>query len=61
VASQWDDHVTLEVCLPNIERIRKVGLEQWLEEQEKRRAMLDDLLANYDEGGPSFLLRSYKK
>jgi hypothetical protein len=47
---QWDDFVTRKVCIPNIKRIKKVGLETWLHEQMDRRAILENLLANYDEG-----------
>jgi len=48
---QWDDSfITHKVCSPNIERIKKVGLKMWSQEQRKRRATLENLLANYNEG-----------
>jgi len=48
---QWDDSfITHKVCSPNIERINKVGLKMWLQEQSKRRQALENLLANYNEG-----------
>jgi len=46
----WESFVTHKVCRPNIERIRKVGLGKWLAEQRQRGAMLENLLANYNEG-----------
>jgi len=46
----WDSFVTHKVCRPNIRRIKKVGLRKWLQEQGQRRAILDNLLANYNEG-----------
>lgn len=45
-----DSFVTHRVCLPNIERIKQVGLTKWLREQSKKRQVLVDLLANYNEG-----------
>jgi len=38
------------VCQSNIERIKKVGLKMWLGEQNKRRATLENLLADWNEG-----------
>lgn len=46
----WDSFVSHKVCKPNLERIKAVGLRKWLEEQRKRRAVLENLLANYNEG-----------
>jgi len=46
----WDSFVTHKVCRPNIRRIKKVGLRKWLQEQANRRAILENLLANYNEG-----------
>jgi len=45
-----DSFVTHQVCLPNIERIKQVGLTNWLREQCKKRQVLENLLANYNEG-----------
>ena len=46
----WDSFVSHRVCQSNIERIKKVGLKIWLEEQNKRRATLENLLADWNEG-----------
>ena len=45
-----DSFITHKVCLPNIKRIKKVSLKKWLQEQGQRRALLENLLANYNEG-----------
>ena len=45
-----DSFVTHKVCRPNTERIKKVGLKTWLQEQRERKAMLESLLRNYNEG-----------
>ena len=37
-------------ALPNLNRIREVGLETYLEEQRERRLLVEHLLANYNEG-----------
>ncbi|HEY5909342.1 MAG TPA: hypothetical protein VJA21_01925 [Verrucomicrobiae bacterium] len=34
----------------NLHRIKKAGLERWLREQEERRALLEELLRDYNEG-----------
>ena len=34
----------------NLRQIKKVGLENWLREQEERQALLERLLQNYNEG-----------
>jgi hypothetical protein len=47
---QYEYFVTNKPCIPNLYRIREIGLELWLEEQRKRRLMLENLLANYNEG-----------
>ena len=47
---QWDDFVTRKVCIPNTKRIKKVGLKKWLQEQRERRAILENLLGNWNEG-----------
>jgi hypothetical protein len=36
--------------LPNLERIREVGLEVYLSEQRERRLLCEHLLAEYNEG-----------
>ena len=46
----WDSFVTHKVCRPYLGRIKAVGLRKWLEEQRKRRAVLENILANYNEG-----------
>ena len=45
-----DSFVSHKVCRPNTERIKKVGVKTWLQEQRERKAMLEHLLANYNEG-----------
>ena len=34
----------------NLEKIKKFGLEKWLEEQRQRQALFEELLQNYNEG-----------
>lgn len=46
----WDTFVTRKVCRLNIERIKKAGLKIFLQEQYQKRILLEDLLANYNEG-----------
>jgi hypothetical protein len=46
----WDSFVTHKVCGPNINRIKKVDLKKWLQEQGQRKVILNNLLANYNEG-----------
>lgn len=45
-----DSFVSHRVCLPNIESVKKVGLSTWLREQNRRRVILEGLLAKYNEG-----------
>lgn len=47
---RWDSFVSHKPCIPNLSRIREVGLEVWLKEQGERRLTLENLLANYNEG-----------
>jgi len=47
---QYDYFVSSKPCVPNLYRIKEVGLETWLEEQRKRRMTLEYLLDNYNEG-----------
>lgn len=46
----WDSFVSHKVCLPNLQRIKKISLKKWLGEQSKKRQILENLLANYNEG-----------
>ena len=46
----FDSFVSHKVCLPNLQRIKKAGLTKWLGEQNKRKHVLEKLLANYNEG-----------
>jgi len=46
----WDSFVSHGACLPNLEAIKKRGLKPWLKEQSARRKLLEQLLANYNEG-----------
>ena len=34
----------------NLRQIKEVGLENWLREQKKRQALLEELIQNYNEG-----------
>jgi len=45
-----DSFISHKPALPNLERIREVGLETYLEEQRERRLLVEHLLANYNEG-----------
>jgi hypothetical protein len=45
-----DSFISHKVCRPNTERIKEVGLKAWLQEQTQRKSVLEDLLANYNEG-----------
>ncbi|MDP2898319.1 MAG: DUF3795 domain-containing protein, partial [bacterium] len=47
---EWDSFVSHAVCRPNLERIREVGLGKWLQEQTQKRALLESVLANYNDG-----------
>ena len=47
---EWDSFVSHAVCRPNLERIREVGLEKWLQQQTEKRALLESVLANYNDG-----------
>lgn len=46
----WDSFVSHSACLSNLEAIRKHGLKPWLKEQGTRRRLLEQLLADYNEG-----------
>jgi hypothetical protein len=45
-----DSFISHKVCLPNIEKIKHAGLTSWLGEQDRRRALLENLLSRYNEG-----------
>ena len=45
-----DSFVSHKPAIPNLERIREAGLETYLEEQQERRLLAEDLLAHYNEG-----------
>jgi hypothetical protein len=47
---RWDAFVTRQVCIPNLQRIQQAGLATWFHEQLERKAILEDLLARYNEG-----------
>jgi len=47
---QYEYFVTNKVCIPNLYRIKEVGLEIWLGEQKERQLILENLLAEYNEG-----------
>jgi hypothetical protein len=46
----WDSFVSHQPCLSNLEAIRTHGLNAWLKEQGARRKLLEELLADYNEG-----------
>jgi len=45
-----DSFISHKPALANLQRIREVGLETYLEEERKRRLLVEYLLANYNEG-----------
>lgn len=45
-----DSFLSHKPALPNLDRIREVGLETYLGEQRERRLLVEHLLANYNEG-----------
>jgi len=45
-----DSFISHRPALPNLDRIREVGLEIYLEEQRERRLLVEQLLADYNEG-----------
>jgi len=47
---EYDSFVSHQVCQPNIKQIRKSGLRKWLAAQKKRRAILEEMLADWNEG-----------
>jgi hypothetical protein len=47
---QLDSFVSHQPAIPNLERIREVGLECFLEEQGERRLLVEQLLEHYNDG-----------
>ncbi len=45
-----DSFISHKPALPNLDRIREVGYETYLEEQKERRLLAEHLLTNYNEG-----------
>jgi hypothetical protein len=45
-----DSFVSHKPAIPNLERIREVGLSTFLEEQRERRLLVESLLESYNEG-----------
>ncbi len=45
-----DSFISHKPALPNLDRIREVGLETYLGERKERRLLVEHLLANYNEG-----------
>ena len=50
VRRKWGTDRESRIAQENMERIGKVGLNAWLEEQRERRLMVEELLSNYNEG-----------
>lgn len=51
--SKWfdkDSFVTHQKCLSNIQNIKKVGIDEFLKEQEERKKLLEILLEKYNPG-----------
>lgn len=46
----WGTDQESKVAQENLDSIKKIGLEAWLEEQRERRLLVEELLANYNEG-----------
>lgn len=46
----WGNDQETKIAQKNLERIKEVGLERWLEEQRERRLLLEKLLDNYNDG-----------
>ncbi len=45
-----DSFVTHCKCLPNIQKIKNVGVKEFLKEQEERKQLLEIMLAKYNPG-----------
>lgn len=50
IGTGLDSFISHRPALPNIERIRKIGIQAYLVEQRERRLLLEHLLAHYNEG-----------
>jgi putative transposase len=50
VGEGLDSFISHKPALPNLDRIREVGLETYLEEQRERLLLVEQLLADYNEG-----------
>ena len=50
VRRKWGTDQVSRVAQESLERIKRVGLEVWLEEQRERHLLVEELLANYNEG-----------
>ena len=50
VEQGMDSFISHKPALPNLERIRQVGLETFLGEQRERRLLVEHLLTHYNEG-----------
>ena len=46
----WGTDQESKVAQENLDSIKKIGLEAWLEGQRERRLLVEELLANYNEG-----------
>jgi hypothetical protein len=45
-----DSFVTHQKCLPNIRKIKKIGVKKYLKEQEERKIILEIMLEKYNPG-----------
>jgi hypothetical protein len=45
-----DSFVTHQKCFPNIQRIKKIGINEFLKEQEDRKVLLEIMLEKYNSG-----------
>jgi len=50
VRRSWGTDQVSKVAQQDMERIGRSGLETWLDEQRERRLLLEELLANYNDG-----------
>ena len=50
VRRAWGTDQESRVAQENLERIKRVGLQVWLEEQRERRLLVEELLDTYNEG-----------
>jgi len=47
---EYEYFVTHKPCMQNLYRVKEAGLVTWLGEQKERRLLVEELLANYNEG-----------